>query len=121
MVQARSIIGTKLYSLIAAGLVFALPAIAIADGDGSSGYHHGMFGGGWGWGWGAMLLGPVMMIAVLAAVVFVVVLIIRWLGGETPGRPSRSENSALDILRERFARGEIDKDEFEQKRRALDD
>jgi putative membrane protein len=53
----------------------------------------------------------------------VVVLLIRWLGGPlqhpaplhypSPGRPS------LDILKERFARGEIDKEEYEERRRVL--
>lgn len=32
---------------------------------------------------------------------------------------SRSGSSALQILEERFARGEIDRDEFEERRRAL--
>ena len=72
-------------------------------------------GGGW------MFFGPLMMIVVIAAVVAVVVLMVRWLGGPgygtaphpSPGRP------ALDILRERFARGEIDKEEFEERRRVL--
>jgi putative membrane protein len=75
----------------------------------------------WGGGWG-MIFGPIFMILVLAALIAVVVLIVRWLGGPwqypaphhpPPGRPP------LDILKERFARGEIDKDEFEERRRVL--
>jgi len=45
-----------------------------------------------------------------------IVLGIRWL--VTQGRESRSD-SALDILRQRYARGEINKDEFEAKKRDL--
>jgi putative membrane protein len=44
------------------------------------------------------------------------VLGIRWLVRQ--GRDERSDR-ALDVLRERYARGEIDKDEFDAKRRDL--
>jgi putative membrane protein len=48
---------------------------------------------------------------------------LRWLsgtslGGVLPSPPAA--NDALDILKERFARGEIDKDEFDERRRALE-
>jgi putative membrane protein len=55
----------------------------------------------------------------------VVVLLVRWLGGsEHPlfrptGQTSRS--AALDILKERLARGEIDVAEYEERKRALSD
>lgn len=70
---------------------------------------------GWGGGWFGMIL-------VLAVVIAVAVLIIRWLGGPwhaTAPHQSPTTQSALDILKERFARGEIDKDEFEERRRIL--
>ncbi len=41
---------------------------------------------------------------------------IRWLA--TQGRESRSD-TALEILRQRHARGEINKDEFDAKKRDL--
>jgi putative membrane protein len=46
-----------------------------------------------------------------------IVLLFAWLAGRNPGpdRPS----SALDILRQRYARGEITKDQFDQMRRDL--
>jgi putative membrane protein len=78
----------------------------------------------WGWGmhpmpwmWGAWGVGMmVMMLVFWALVIAAVVLAIRWLAGQ--GERSRPDR-ALDILRERYARGEIDKNEFEAKQRDL--
>ncbi len=75
-----------------------------------------MWGGG---GW--MMFGPLMMIVFVAAIVLVVVLMVRWLGapghGAAPHPPPGK--TPVDILKERFARGEIDKEEFEERRRVL--
>ena len=79
----------------------------------------------WGGGWYGMIFGPLIMILVLALVIVAVVLLVRWAGGPWPGAaPSQHMppgRTPLDILRERFARGEIDKDEFEERRRVLGD
>ncbi len=76
-----------------------------------------------GWGWGHMILGPLMMIVFIAVVIVVVVLAVRWLGGAGHGAAAPPHappgKTPLDILSERFARGEIDKDEFEERKRAL--
>lgn len=67
----------------------------------------------WGvWGVGMML----MMLAFWGLVIAGIVLGIRWLVAQ--GRSSRPD-PALDILRRRYARGEIDKDEFEARKRDL--
>jgi putative membrane protein len=58
----------------------------------------------------------VMMLVFWGVVIAAIVLTIRWLAGQG-GRPG--SDRALDILRERYARGEINKDEFEAKRRDL--
>jgi putative membrane protein len=70
------------------------------------------------WGmWGAWGLGMMLFMLVFWALVIVgLVLGLRWLA--TPGRESRSD-AALDILRQRYARGEINKDEFDTKKRDL--
>ena len=76
----------------------------------------------WGGGWFGMIFGPLFMILMLALVIAVAVLLVRWLGGPWQGTtqapPSRRP---LDILKERFARGEIGKEEFEERRRVLGD
>ncbi len=72
------------------------------------------------WGWGGMILGPIMMIVFIAVAVVVVVLLVRWLGGPHGGAlHGLPGKTPLDILKERFAEGEIDKEEFEERQRVL--
>ena len=68
-----------------------------------------------------MIVGPLMMIVFIAAIVAVVVLMVRWFGGSGNGTASHAPpgKTPVDIIKERFARGEIDKEEFEELRRAL--
>jgi putative membrane protein len=67
----------------------------------------------WGvWGIGMMLMMFLFWLLVVAALVIG----IRWLVGK--GKSQRSDR-ALEILRERYARGEINKDEFEAKQKDL--
>jgi putative membrane protein len=70
------------------------------------------------WGmWGAWGMGMMFMMLVFWGLVIVgLVLGLRWLVSQ--GRESRSD-TALDILRQRYARGEMDKEEFEAKKRDL--
>jgi len=73
--------------------------------------------------WGHMIFGPLVMLVFVAVGIVVVVLDIRWLGGArhsaAAGSEPRSEKTPIDILEERFASGEIDQDEFEERRRIL--
>ena len=77
---------------------------------------------GWGWGmhpmmWGAWGIGMMLMMLLFWALVIVaLVLGIRWLLGQ--GKGTRGD-SALEILRQRYARGEINKEEFEAKKKDL--
>jgi putative membrane protein len=69
--------------------------------------------GMWGlWGIGMMLF----MLVFWGLVVAGIVLVIRWLVQQ--GRGARPD-AALDILRERYARGEIDREEFLARKRDL--
>ena len=70
-------------------------------------------------GHGGWFLGPIMMIVFVALLVVAVVFIVRWLGGSDLARRGPSGDAALDILKQRFARGEIDRDEFEDRRQVL--
>ena len=78
---------------------------------------HQMWGwdGGWGAGWGWFgLMHPLWWALVIAAVVAV----FRW-GSGRPRRGGSDAGRPLEILRERYARGEIDKDEYDERRRHL--
>ncbi len=76
----------------------------------------------WGWHpmwglWGAWGIGIMLMMFLFWILVLVgFVLGLRWLVSQ--GKASRPD-AALDILRERYARGEIGKEEFEAKKRDL--
>lgn len=81
---------------------------------------YGPMWGGWGWGgWGwfpGMILGPLTMLIVVGIIVALVAWLVRGFGRAEPYGHSRT---ALDVLEQRFARGEIDKAEFEDKRKLL--
>jgi putative membrane protein len=71
-------------------------------------------------------LNIVLLVAVVAAVVVGVRWLIRNSNAPSVGGPAaggwpaaKPEDNALAVLRERFARGEIDAEEFEQRRRTL--
>ena len=72
------------------------------------------------WGSGWMFFAPLMMIICVTAIVVLAVLLIRWFGGSGQSIDRLSAGKTpLDILRERFARGEIEKEEFDERRRIL--
>lgn len=66
------------------------------------------------WPMPGMFFGPIMMIVFLIICVAMMVFMMRGRGHGSRGR------DALDILKERFARGEINQAEFEERRRLLD-
>jgi putative membrane protein len=74
-----------------------------------------------GWGYGTGWFGSILMVAFWVAVIVGIIFLIRWLVLSTRGgvSASRSEDSALEILKRRYARGEINKEEFEEKRKDL--
>ncbi len=75
------------------------------------------------WTWGfhmgsfSIILMGLFWIAVIVAILF----FIRWLIVSTGhrNRDARPQDSALEVLRMRYAKGEINKEEFEEKRKDL--
>ena len=70
-------------------------------------------------GFGGWIMGPLMMLIFFALLVGAVVLIVRIIGGGSAGVRERQPDRSLEILRERFARGEIDAEEFDTRRKTL--
>lgn len=72
-----------------------------------------------GWGMGYGFFGWLMMFLLWIIIIAAVVLGVRWLmnGGKQEG--SRREETPLDILKKRYASGEIDNEEFETMRREV--
>jgi putative membrane protein len=105
--------------IVAVGVLLVLPGLAHAQ-QGPPFYGPGMM---WDGGWFHMFFGFLMMILFLGVIVALVVFGIRWLGGgeHSPFRHPQGggQRAALDILKERLAKGEIEVVEFEERRRAL--
>lgn len=72
---------------------------------------------GWGYGWG--FLGVAHMVLWWILIILGIVVLAKWLFGGLPGEVRGSRRRALEILEERYARGEIQRDEFESKKRDL--
>jgi putative membrane protein len=109
----------KFVLTMAALALVSLPAFAQQPGPGGDwhGPHPGMF------------LVPFVMLLALIGFVTVIMVLVRlfsrsghrsWRDHDGPGyRGQWGGRSAIDIVEERFARGEIDKAEFEEKRKLL--
>jgi putative membrane protein len=69
-----------------------------------------------------MMMGPMWML--LWTLVFIAVVVgggvLVWRAAQQRGSGTAPRSRAHDTLDERFARGEIDRDEYEQRRRSLD-
>ena len=77
---------------------------------------------GYGWGWPMFLwmgLGSILWIVALGLLIWALV---HWLGGRNRAAnlPPMQGPSALEILRQRYARGEIDATTYEQMRERLE-
>ncbi len=72
--------------------------------------------GAHGWGW--IGIGAVHMLLFWALIVLAIVALVRYLS-RTSSTDDKPDKSPIDVLKERYARGEIDKQEFEEKKRDL--
>ena len=99
------------------GVIIILPLVFGAI----SGWQYGGWGmmgpgmmGGFGWMW----LIPVFWIVFLGLIIWAIVALVRS-SSESRGSDSSKADSALELLKKRYARGEIDKQEYEEKKKDL--
>jgi putative membrane protein len=81
---------------------------------------------GYGWGGAGAWFMLLFMIVFIAAIVVGIVLLVRALGTGTGAGTGREEprsrrDDAREILRRRYAAGEIDREEYLRRRQDLDD
>ena len=73
---------------------------------------------GFGWGWG-MGFGMIGMVLFWVLVILGIVVLVKRVGGSPASSGTQAPKTALDILNERYARGDIEKPELEEKKRSL--
>ncbi len=85
----------------------------------------GWGGGGWGMmgpgmmgGFGWMWFMPIFGILFLGLIIWAVVALVRGVSQPSSSDSSKAE-SALDVLKKRYAQGEINKEEYEEKKKDL--
>ncbi|MGB5747414.1 MAG: SHOCT domain-containing protein [Desulfobacterales bacterium] len=105
-------------SAMALSIVFFPSTEALAQWGDNQGWHMGSgMMGGWGMGWFGGIFMMIFWVLILVGLIF----LIKWLIQSTNRAKSDAgrANSALEILKDRYARGEIDTAEFEEKKRVL--
>ena len=76
-----------------------------------------MWGGPEGWGWGFWIVHNLLWWVIL---ILGIVVLVRMLGrAARRDEPESPPETALDVLKKRYARGEISKTEFEEKKRDI--
>jgi putative membrane protein len=98
---------------------FAQSVLSLGGVDGMEGGENSMMGSfginpmglfGWGLGW-------IFMVLFWSLVILGILALVKWIANQ--GRSLDQNKSALDILKERYAKGEIDKKEFDSKKKDL--
>lgn len=111
----------KNISWIAGFLAVTATSVAAQVGEiperyGSRYYGHDMMWGDSQWGGFGMFLGPIFMILLVVGIVAGIIYVLRLFGG---GIGPHANDRAMALLKERFAKGEIDTEEFTSRKKAL--
>lgn len=73
-------------------------------------------------GYGGWMMGGMGLLSILfwALIIACVVLFVRWLSERNGGGKTSPAESPLDILKKRYAKGEIDRETFEKMKQDMD-
>jgi putative membrane protein len=75
---------------------------------------------GYSWSWGGMLLMMLSWVFWFVLLGLLLWALFRWLGERSPNQTTNTGVSASEILRQRYARGEIDEATYERMRQQLE-
>ena len=75
----------------------------------------GFFGGGL--GWIGMVFGFIFFILVVIGIIFLIVWLVK--RSTNPGVGNKTDNKYLEVLKERYAKGEITKEQFDNMKKDL--
>lgn len=78
-----------------------------------------MMWGDWGMGWGWGIFGALHMLLWWVLIILGIVVLVKWLAGGSSRREHASGDGALEILKARYAKGEISREQFDQIKRDL--
>jgi putative membrane protein len=73
---------------------------------------------GWEFGWGGWIMFAGMLVF-WGLVIWLIVSLVRRSGSRSCMSDHQTSDSAMEILKSRYAKGEIGKEEFEEKKKAL--
>lgn len=116
MIYKKNLTRGLQWGLVVFGLSNISPAFAQSGMYGNG--HMGRWMNGWGMGGFGMLFMVLFWGVLIAGIVF----LIRWIAQNKGNRGDSSVGTgsqAMDILKERYARGEITRDEFESMKREI--
>lgn len=103
-------------ALIIGGIIVAVLIVLLTVFGLISGWQSGGWGmmGGFSWWW----FMPIFMILFWGLVIWGIVALVRGPSGSR-GSNSSTADSALEVLKRRYARGEINKEEYEEKKKDI--
>ncbi len=121
-IRNRAIVPSMAGALCVAATSAMAQVGEIPDPNGQYYHGHDMMWGGGQWGGFGMVLGPIFMILIVVGIVAGIIYLLRLLGAAGPAVSGHAAHDrALALLKERYAKGEIDSTEFAERKKLLAD